>query len=238
MLSDRQYRFVQEYCKDFIATSAYIRAGYSENGAAQSASKLLTNPEIQAAIEDEKRNIAALAGLSRGYLVRELTSVVNSDRPRCCRYCYGIEHKYQWTEREYARELSKALEAGQTVPDFSGGFGYLKNRAPFEECPACEGEGILKPTLEAPKKADKIKAIDLLSKLGGLIVERKELSGPGGGPLAMATLAVTNPQELSTEELEQYLLANGFGKGIIEGTLALPDGNSNESNELEANVNP
>ena len=47
-LSIKQKRFCREYIKDFNATQAYIRAGYSKNGATQSAFKLLMNADIQA----------------------------------------------------------------------------------------------------------------------------------------------------------------------------------------------
>ena len=47
MLNDKQKRFCEEYIKDLNATQAYIRAGYSKNGAKVSASQLLANPNIR-----------------------------------------------------------------------------------------------------------------------------------------------------------------------------------------------
>jgi hypothetical protein len=237
MLSDRQLRFVQEYCKDFIATKAYVRAGYSEQGADQGASRLLSNVEIQIAIEDEKSALAALAGLTRQYLVKNLKDIVDSDRPRACRNCHGIGHEYQWTEREYMRELDRALAAGIAAPDLKGGFGYSKKRAPFDECPACHGDGIVSANLEPTKKADKIKAADLLSKLGGLVIERKELTGPNGGPLQTANTTL-DLNALSDEQLAAMLGANALSEGIIEGTLSLPEPNEPVISELEAASSP
>ena len=46
-LTAKQSRFCLEYVADFNGTQAYIRAGYSETGAAQSASALLRNPKVQ-----------------------------------------------------------------------------------------------------------------------------------------------------------------------------------------------
>lgn len=240
MISDRQMRFVQEYCKDFIATKAYIRAGYAEDGAGAGASRLLDNVNIQIAIEDEKSALAAMAGLSRQYLVKNLKDIVDSDRPRACRYCHGIGHEYQWTEREYARELNAALNAGLAPPEFKGGFGYTRRRGPAEECPQCHGDGEFRAIQDPTKKADKIKAMDLLSKLGGLVIERKEISGPGGGPLQTANL---NYSELSDAQLEALVLAqqqeaNALGKGTIEGTLQLVDANPSSMSDLEAASSP
>lgn len=49
-LSLRQRRFVDEFAVDGVATKAAIRAGYSPNGAAVQASRLLTKPNILAAV--------------------------------------------------------------------------------------------------------------------------------------------------------------------------------------------
>jgi phage terminase small subunit len=60
-LNPKRKKFVREYLKDLDPVSAYIRAGYSERGAAQSASRLLMNAEIKAAVakgtaKEVKRN--------------------------------------------------------------------------------------------------------------------------------------------------------------------------------------
>jgi len=46
-LTEKQRLFCLEYIKDFNATQAAIRAGYSVKGAAVLASNLLTNNKIQ-----------------------------------------------------------------------------------------------------------------------------------------------------------------------------------------------
>lgn len=55
VLSDRQKAFVREYCVDFNATQAAVRAGYSEKTAMQQGSRLLSNVEIQLAVQDETK---------------------------------------------------------------------------------------------------------------------------------------------------------------------------------------
>jgi len=52
-LSPKHKAFVTEFMKDFNATRAYIRAGYSANGAEQGASRLLRNVEVVAAIGEQ-----------------------------------------------------------------------------------------------------------------------------------------------------------------------------------------
>ena len=51
-LSNKHQRFVNEYLLDLDPAAAYVRAGYSPNGARQAAYKLLQKPEIKAAIEE------------------------------------------------------------------------------------------------------------------------------------------------------------------------------------------
>ena len=50
-LTTNQKRFVEEYCKDFNATQAAIRAGYSEKTAQQMGSENLSKPVISEAIK-------------------------------------------------------------------------------------------------------------------------------------------------------------------------------------------
>lgn len=50
-LSYKQQRFVAEYLKDFNGSQAAIRAGYSERSSRSTASELLTNPNVSAAIK-------------------------------------------------------------------------------------------------------------------------------------------------------------------------------------------
>ena len=51
-LEPKQRRFAEEYCIDFNATQAAIRAGYSEKTAYSQGSRLLKNVEIWGLIED------------------------------------------------------------------------------------------------------------------------------------------------------------------------------------------
>ena len=53
-LTDKQRRFCEEYMLDFNATAAYSRAGYKANAEAarRNASRLLTNSNVQACLEE------------------------------------------------------------------------------------------------------------------------------------------------------------------------------------------
>ena len=50
--TDKQRRFIEEYCVDFNATQAVIRAGYSENSAKQIGHENLSKPYLRAQIRE------------------------------------------------------------------------------------------------------------------------------------------------------------------------------------------
>ena len=58
-LSARQEKFARTFVSGLSATAAYIKAGYSKNGAAQSAERLLRNAEIRARVEGLRGEVAA-----------------------------------------------------------------------------------------------------------------------------------------------------------------------------------
>lgn len=76
-MTPKQERFCQEYVKDYHATNAYVRAGYSENGAAQSASTLLTNPKIHARIVELGQTSAEELGFTKRRILLKLWDVVD-----------------------------------------------------------------------------------------------------------------------------------------------------------------
>lgn len=212
MLSDRQQRFVNEYCVDWNATSAYIRAGYAPRSAGQGGHELLKNPEIQIAIEDQKACLAAASSVTVAMIVRELLKVATADRRGACRHCWGIDHKYHWTEREYGKSLDNALQGSGAIPELLGGLGYLKSREPNLECPECAGEGVQISKYEV-KPPEKMKALEMLGRWRSMFVERKELSGPGGSPIALA--ATARPVELTREQL-MAIAAGSVAPALLE----------------------
>lgn len=157
MLTPKQQRFAEEYLVDFNATAAYGRAGYAARGnsAEVSASKLLRNPKVQAAIAEGQRALSERTEITQEMVLERWWQIATADpndivqfRRTCCRYCYGIEHAFQWIDaEEYASALRAAAAAAGTdnaapvVPADQGGFGYDNKLDPHPECPKCFGEG-------------------------------------------------------------------------------------------------
>ena len=234
-LNDRQTRFVQEYCKDFNATQAAIRAGYAKNSAGQQAHDLLKNPEIAEGIEERKEQLAALVELDAAWVLRQWKQIATADpnelmqlRRICCRHCHGYGHQYQWTEAEYMSAVNKAIDSGKPAPDGMGGFGYDMNAEPHPDCPECGGQGQeylhvadtrklkgsakrlyagVQKTKEGLKilTRDQDAALSNISRYLGMLVDRKEISGPNGGPVPMAHITA---DDLTDDQLAAILKAD------------------------------
>lgn len=151
MLTASQFKFVVEYCKDYNALRAYMRAfnATNEGTAGTEGAKLLDNPEVVAAMQEHQRNLAAAASLTPEWVLqrwREMAEGNPADlmqmRRHCCRHCHGIAHLYQWTPAEYALEVEAAFRDGRTPKDGLGGTDYNRKLPPHPECPECHGEGV------------------------------------------------------------------------------------------------
>lgn len=75
VLPERQQRFVGEYPVDLDGTKAAIRAGYSEKTAAQQASRLLKNVNIQKAIKEKLEERQERTEITADRVLRELESI-------------------------------------------------------------------------------------------------------------------------------------------------------------------
>ncbi len=221
-LTNQQILFVQEYCKDFNGTQAAIRAQYAEPAAAQQASRLLSNVKIKALIEERKQEIAAIARADCAWVLRQWLQIATADpnelvqlRRHNCRHCHGFAFGYQWTESQYQRECDKAIENKKDFPELAGGFGYDVNGEPNPECPECGGLGteyqhitdtrklkgsakLLYGGIQKTKDGLKVvmrdqdAAVINIAKYLGMHIDRKEISGPGGGPVPMANLTASD----------------------------------------------
>lgn len=238
--TDKQAAFVREYVKDFNATQAAIRAGYSETTAGVIGYENLNKPQIQAAIQRRLEAVAALAEVDAAMVVRELYDVATADPSElvsvhrdCCRYCHGIDGRRQWTQGEYREALEVALAEGKLAPELEGGIGYNATREPHPDCPECFGRGVetvmiadtrklsakaLKVYAGAQKTKDGIKALgknqlEALMALGrytGIFKEQMQISGPGGGPVPLLGM--------TTADLSDEALAQIAGAGAAQPT--------------------
>lgn len=243
MLSARQISFVREYLVDFNGTRAAIRAGIPEGGASTEAYRLLSNAEVVAAINDRQTELAAAAGLSIEWVLRQWKEIAEADpaeliylEVECCRHCHGVNHEYQWTEFEYRKAVevvrSHACNSRceepcvKRVPPLpTGGMGFDPHLAPEPHCPVCHGRGVDRVIVADTRKLkgaakrlyagirqmqhgvevkmrNQDEAVDKIAKFLGMLIDKRELSGPNGQPV---TIASFDAKDLTDEQLLQVI---------------------------------
>lgn len=80
-LAHRKKVFVIEYCRDHRPREAAVRAGYSEKSAAFTASHMLADPDVAAAVREREAEIAQAALLDDVEIIRGLLREANRFGP-------------------------------------------------------------------------------------------------------------------------------------------------------------
>ena len=111
-MKDQQRAFVREYVKDFNATQAALRAGYSPKNAGQQGARLLKNAKIKAAVEKLGHKAAdTKAVLALSELQEWWSDTIRGQHPDA-----------RFTERQKASELlAKSLGGFVDRTEHSGG---------------------------------------------------------------------------------------------------------------------
>ena len=167
-LNNRQQRFVEEYLIDLNASAAYLRAGYKSQNPDVDCQKLRVKSSIKEAIQKAMQDREQRTVVTADRVVQELWNIVTADandivelRRCCCRYCWGINNRYQLTANEmearkdsYAIEAAKAAQEGKPIAVFDplGGIGYDATKEPNQACPECFGVGVTKPFFKDTRK--------------------------------------------------------------------------------------
>lgn len=161
----QEIKFAREYFNNGgNGSRAYLAAGYTAGTAATAtveASNLLRRPSVQAELGrllaiNEKKALARFEDLARYFAIlanaHHAVIELSPVRHGCCRYCYGLDHLYQFNDSELIEKQRKHLieQAGKPedrrVPfDDQGGGGFNFTLPPSPECPVCQGQGIYHP---------------------------------------------------------------------------------------------
>lgn len=162
-LNLQQIEFVEVYLTCYNGARSYmaVYGTKSYNAAAVEAHKALNRPTVRAYLGERMKQIfenvpEAQAALIRTYYflgygdVNELVE----HRREACRYCHGVEHRYQFTPAELEKARARAARefrsdkenAGKPMPEFDelGGVGFDPRLDPHPDCPECHGEGVAK----------------------------------------------------------------------------------------------
>jgi phage terminase small subunit len=176
-LSDKQQRFVDEYCIDLNATQACIRSGYSPKTSDKLSYQLLVNPRVKAAIEKKQAEIALKHDIKREDII---ASVKNKQRANILDYAEWKKNNVKW-------KPSSALtrEQGARIKSLSMTINNAGHRA-------------IKLELHDSLQADK-----LLAQLSGEIVERREHSGLGGKAIEHKHGVELDLTKLTSEDIKE-----------------------------------
>lgn len=172
-LTPKQKLFADAYLADrsLNATAAYKAAGYAaknDNVAAVEASKLLSNPKIVAYVASRQQERIERIELKQDDVLRVLLNMMAADanelveyRRHCCRFCWGVDNKYQRTasemdadranyEQQVLKQQADPQMAGKPVQPFNeaGGIGYDERKGPNKDCGECFGDGVGKTIIK------------------------------------------------------------------------------------------
>jgi phage terminase small subunit len=179
-LNPKQVAFVAAYLNPKSptfgnATTSYIAAGYSKKGADRGAFSLLRNIEIQKALSAWKDSTArpAIASIEeRKMILTEIARAKVTD--------FGTAGADGFVINAGPESLnSRGIEAIKTRTEMSGEGGSGKDRAVISEL----------------KIRNPVPAIDILNKMDGVYVEKRELTGPDGGPISVAVFEFADTTE-------------------------------------------
>ena len=171
---ERQIKFVEEYIKSLNATDAAIKAGYSEKTARSQGSRLLTNVDIQKAIQQAKAEREERTKIDADYVLKRLVEIDQMDVLDIMDDQMKIRPVNEWPKvwRQYVVNL--------------------------ENLELSDGEGCFKKI----KWPDKVKNLELLGKhvSVGAFKDKIEHTGANGGPIDLSLKVVfENDGETSTD---------------------------------------
>lgn len=154
MLSEQRRRFVAEYLVDKNATQAALRAGYSPKTAHAQGSFLLNNVEVSEAIAEGLQAQLDEVGITAARVMKEMATLATID----LRTFYDDKGNLK-AMHELTPEQGAALAGVET----------LKRNV-------TSGDGEM-DTVYKLKLWDKPRALEMLAKHFGLLIERMEHSG-------------------------------------------------------------
>ena len=153
-LSDKHKRFVEEYLVDLNATQAYIRAGYSENGANAGAARLLADVSIQEAVRERFEEARRDKEVTPERVIREFARLAYSD----------MRAVAEWSDDGVRFRPSSEL-----TDDEAASIKSVKSVT------TTDPNGVSRTHVEV-QQHDKPRSLDSLGRYLALFVDRKEIT--------------------------------------------------------------
>lgn len=176
-LNFRQLKFAEGVIAGKPASQAYRDAGYkpkTDRTAESAASLLLRNVEVAAMIAAATRKAANGLEITAERVLKEMARLAYSDIRSLYRPDGTLKPVHEWDDDTAATVAS--LEVDEHLGTDGSGPHVLTRKV---------------------KRFDKKGPLELLAKYLGLLTEKVELTGAGGGPLQVEEIVVRTRQEAS-----------------------------------------
>jgi phage terminase small subunit len=164
--TDKQQRFIDEYCGDQNKTQVYKRAGYksrSEKAAGANASRLYANPIVRAAIDAKLKILAEQCGMKAQEAFAILAAIGRGDISNFLVITGAVPRMMA------ANEISKAAwKSAKTI-----------------KCKRYVDDEEREVEIIEYKLSDRVPALALILKALGELKETTVHTGPGGGLIAI-----------------------------------------------------
>ena len=158
-LTPRARRFVEEYLVDHNATQAIVRAGFTGTRPDIAASKLMAVPAVAEHVEKRVQDKLRGAGVRADRVLQELAAIAFSDASAIFDQNGNIKPASKWDEA--TRAALAGIEVERTTR-----------------------HGDSATEIAKVKRWDKLRALELIGKHLAMFVDRTELTGKDGVPLA------------------------------------------------------
>lgn len=174
-LNPKQELFCQEYLKDLNATQSAVRAKYSKKTARTIGSKLLTNVDVSKRIAELQKKRDEKIELTQDWIIKELKLIGGSDLQDYItidKLTGAIQAKgFEEMPEGTSRALKSIKEDRVIKEDADGNKVTVYDKVNFS-------------------MHDKIRALEILAKHKGMLVERHEVTGEDGGPVKIEYILV------------------------------------------------
>jgi len=168
-------RLCQEYLIDLNQTEAAKRAKYSAHTAAQQASRLFSNVKIQARIAELKAERNERTRVTQDRVVKELAML-------------GFSDLQNYISIDPLTGVIKAKGFEDMPAGESRALKSIKEDRAIKE--DADGKGVTVYDKVSFTMHDKIRALEILARHLGMLVERHEMMGDGGGPIKIEYVLV------------------------------------------------
>lgn len=167
-LTPKQRRFAEEYCVDFNATQAAIKAGYAENSAYSTGHRLLKNDEIQAAIAREQDRLTERTRITQDRIMKELSRTGFAD----------MRNFAEWDGESMRFRDSDELSADDSpaIRDVTSTRQYQYSK---------DGDLVGETVNTQVRLHDKKAALELMGKQIGMFKDRLDIGTPEDTPFVV-----------------------------------------------------